>query len=500
MKLHTSARSPATRLTLTQFAMCSCALVASSLWGQAPAGLKGIWEPVNYAADLRFEDVFFVTPEIGYVSGYAGTILKTTDAGATWVAQLGGDPASQERPIETLFFVSPTTGWATQRAASSGRHLYRTTDGEYWETVANINEHLDDLAFATENDGIYVDDTLIRRTTDGGRTWSDVYRCATTAQIGGLTRQIECNFWNVHFATPTVVYALGSGRDVTAALIAKSTDAGASWSIVSVLENQNGSEGGLFFIDENTGYFTTRDAQSSFRTTDGGATWSGMPATAVHRRIVFADPEVGWAMRYNQLSYTTDGGRRWASRTIDFPASAHAFSLPRRDVGYVVGDHGMIYRYRSVPESTPVSANTIAGVAMPPLANGVIEDLGALDRGLADIESAIAAAGDSGSTVDSALGWVESNVPEFAELEATLDAVTAGLPEIGRKHRNLNLVTEGLKLLGDLTGQSGGLAEGFASLRQAKDVESVSSALLALHAGVAAARTSVTAFEAAQVQ
>ena len=56
---------------------------------------KGVWEAVNFGEDIDLRDVFFVTPEIGYVSGNAGTLLKTTDAGASWTPLLGGDPQSQ---------------------------------------------------------------------------------------------------------------------------------------------------------------------------------------------------------------------------------------------------------------------------------------------------------------------------------------------------------------------------------------------------------------------
>jgi photosystem II stability/assembly factor-like uncharacterized protein len=45
----------------------------------------------------------------------------------------------------------------------------------------------------------------------------------------------------------------------------------------------------------------------------------------------------------------TDGGRHWTAREVRFPAPVIAFSLPARDRGYVVGDQGMIYRYRIVP-------------------------------------------------------------------------------------------------------------------------------------------------------
>jgi hypothetical protein len=49
------------------------------------------------------------------------------------------------------------------------------------------------------------------------------------------------------------------------------------------------------------------------------------------------------------MTYTVDGGQHWLSRDIAFPAPVEAFSLVRPDSGYVVGSHGMVYRYRVVP-------------------------------------------------------------------------------------------------------------------------------------------------------
>jgi len=63
----------------------------------------------------------------------------------------------------------------------------------------------------------------------------------------------------------------------------------------------------------------------------------------------FADANVGWSFRENGLfSYTTDGGRRWTTPQVKFPAPIKGFSLPRPDRGYVVGEHGLIY-HRVVP-------------------------------------------------------------------------------------------------------------------------------------------------------
>ena len=65
--------------------------------------------------------------------------------------------------------------------------------------------------------------------------------------------------------------------------------------------------------------------------------------------IRFADRQVGWVARSQPVVYTSDGGKRWSAAEVRFPTWVSASSLPARDRGYVVGDHGMIYRYRIVP-------------------------------------------------------------------------------------------------------------------------------------------------------
>jgi photosystem II stability/assembly factor-like uncharacterized protein len=199
-----------------------------------------------------------------------------------------------------------------------------------------------------------------------------------------------------------MVYALGQSRGgPKAAFILKSEDAGASWSVVKLVEDELASEGGLFFLDEKVGYFSTTYGKAAYRTTDGGLTWAGMPATAIHRHIIFADPDVGWSMQFKGLSYTTDGGKRWFSREIPFPAMVNAFSLPRRDRAYAVGDHGMIYRYSVVPESAPVTAKALASPAMPGLDNGVLLQLAQLDTRIDKLGAQLRTVGGTGGATPS---------------------------------------------------------------------------------------------------
>lgn len=473
----------------------SCAALGQT--GTGPK-LKGIWEPVNYSEDLSLVDVFFVTPEIGYVSGAAGTILKTTDAGATWTPLLGGDPQSQERTINQLFFLSQTTGWAVQ-TTSTHSNLFRTTDGETWGKIGTIAEHYEDIAFASDTVGVYINDEKIFRTQDAGKNWREVGNCATKAEVNGLSRQVVCHLWKLQFVTPSVAYALGRTMgDVYAAVVVKSVDGGETWSVLPLFTEESGWEGGLFFIDENTGYASMKDAKSAYRTTDGGQTWSGMPAASIGNHMTFADPEVGWALYYNRLAYTVDGGKRWSSRDLQLPVMPNAFSLPRRDRAYAVGNHGMIYRYSVVPDSTPVAAKAPAFPAMPGLDNAVLAQITKLETGLEKIDGALEAAAGSGGA-DASGDWSSTAVDQqLAQLQATVDTVTNGVPAMGRKHRNLNLAMFGLQLLGDLTGQSGGLKQAFASLVQSKDAASASTALQSLHGQLDAMKTSVESFKASR--
>jgi photosystem II stability/assembly factor-like uncharacterized protein len=86
--------------------------VAPAKGAAAAQKMKAIWEPVNYSEDLQLTDVYFTSPEEGWVTGAAGTILHTSDGGKTWIAQLGGDPKASDRPIRELRFIDATHGFA----------------------------------------------------------------------------------------------------------------------------------------------------------------------------------------------------------------------------------------------------------------------------------------------------------------------------------------------------------------------------------------------------
>jgi photosystem II stability/assembly factor-like uncharacterized protein len=313
---------------------------------------KAIWEPANVKEDIELESVHFVTPEEGWVAGgrtnmQGGVILHTADAGANWEVQLG-DPQSSDRAYHDFRFASPTLGWAVQNTGV-GDHKLLHLDGKEWKDVGTVAQHRGDYRFVSEKVGFETTRAGIMRTQDGGRRWQQVYPCQMKAEVNGLTRNLTCEFAKLFFLNEQVGWAISNaGAGGAGFLLAKTQDAGTTWTSAVVLPGEDPREGSIFFTDEKHGSLLT--GGKFFYSNDGGKTWTGATGQAGGKpSIEFADAKVGWAIHYKNMNYTADGGQHWITRDIQFPASVEEFSLVRPDSGYVVGAHGMVYRFRVVP-------------------------------------------------------------------------------------------------------------------------------------------------------
>jgi len=460
--------------------------------------LKGIWEPVNYNQDLQLLDVFFVTPDEGWVSGTVGTILHTRDGGKTWEAQLGGDPHSQGPNLTRLFFLDRTHGWA-----QSWNQMFRTTDGQTWQEVGS--DVRGNAVFVSPQKG-FLSRGNILETQDGGATWREVFTCHVQALVDGLTRDIACSIFtanrkDMQFITPQIGFAVGE-PDV----VAKTTDGGRSWQVSTIsLPPGDARIWDVFFLDENNGFVNR--GYKWFKTSDSGRNWQGVIATALigHNGSVapikFADPEVGWSCTGNGLTYTIDGGAHWSTRELSLPAAVSGFSLPTRQRGYVVGEHGMIYRYRVVPITYQAAAHSIDAPAMPGFDPTVPREVATLNDVVAELRAklpapagnasgtasnppvgagAVAAGGfqqDTGAALAGG-GYVDSCCPALVQqLETTTNSFAADVPAFSSRFRNLNLMLQGLQFLNQLTSQANTLKQSVRALRQAKDAQSAGFAL-----------------------
>jgi photosystem II stability/assembly factor-like uncharacterized protein len=486
----------------------------------ASSRVKGIWESVSYNQDIALESVYFVTPTVGWASGKNGTIIKTVDAGAHWTAQLGGDPQNDSKKIADLRFVDQRHGFAVQSTGVGDHTLLRTVDGQTWRASGTVPQSRGDYVFTSPTVGFASTHNEIRRTRDAGRSWQKVLDCATTVNVDGLSRSVVCTVESLSFPTPEVGYglALSPNTGTNGVFIVKTTDGGNTWSISRVLNDENPHQGFIAFKDPNNGIVCTFEGRI-YSTSNGGQTWDGIAGISCSGGISagrFADPETGWVLANRHWSYTSDGGQRWGTRSIAWPADAYAFSLPRRDRGYVVGDHGMVYRYSIVPvEHTAPNAidAPVVGAFTSPLDDQVEEfvaDVGEFSAenggpsfggGNAGGSGSMSGAGGgsasgnagssdpnrggaafdpgSGSTA-AAAGKAKRGGNTLGKLQALLDVIGTTMPDFLARYRNLNLLYEGARTAVGMPSWLQNVKSSLAAFRASTDKTSAAAALAQL--------------------
>lgn len=331
--------------------------------------LKGVFEPANYAEDVQLNDVFFVDDKTGWAVGQGGSngggfIIATRDAGHTWNVQLG-DPHSASPAVAQIFMLDATHGWATQW---NEPRLLRTTDGESWQPAGNIDT-LAPFTFISPDRGFFLSDHFIEASDDGGATWKHAFECRVKVEVQGLPHEQGCQPAILQFAPDHQTgYMISRALDDKSSAVVKTSDGGQTWSVCCFIKNFDGKDGSLALTAADagfvrafgiTGYYETR------MTRDGGQSWTAVAATAPGGlpKIIFQQP-VGWMAHGNEFAYTTDGGKRWLAGRASLPTAINAFSLASAERAYVVGSHGMIYRYHVVPVTYTPPKNAVVAPVM----------------------------------------------------------------------------------------------------------------------------------------
>ncbi len=476
-------------------------LAAQQRAAAAPT-MKGIWEPVSYGEDVSLNSVYFVTVEEGWVTGGNGSangvLLHTKDGGQTWEVVLG-DPGGNQREFYGLRFVDQLTGFVVQATNSGPHRLLRTTNGADWTVTGTVPEHVIDYRFLSATDGVTTESGAILRTTDAGKSWKEVFQCALRVQVAGLTRNAACLIDAFAFPSASVGYAIGYSYDVPGLYVFRTEDGGQTWTgALAVPGDDTGKEGHVFFTSEQTGYICTQGG-SLFGTTDGGVVWTGLPGASCerHAQLLFADPEVGWALHYHTLTYTVDGGRRWVSRQVPLPAQVAAFSLPRRDRAYAVGGHGMVYRYRVVPTAEAV-AQALAAPVMPAVPSVLEAEVTKLETQVTALNSFVQAAPEASAAAAPAPGTEPPTDPAAPGLAGEpaaspfvggccgkplgtvtliLKAVGGIVPDFIAKYKNLNLLAQGLRTAATLPELAESLRTALRAFRTSTDRAAASIAL-----------------------
>lgn len=306
------------------------------------------------APDLT--DVAFSSDRDGYAVTYNGTILKTTDGGASWavVYHLKGGRFSRVEVVDgQIAFAAAQTGCDPGPNCEEQPVLLRTTDGgKNWSVLQPELPPLPSLSgiqrtkvfpwlsfqFVLSQVGYASGDirenAVLRAvplmvTRDGGETWQVVRLPDGYSYTGGFTF--------VNADRGYVIAAVSNGNWEYHVLATQ--DGGQTWkSLFSTTEY------GLYAVDfptEKDGYVgggknpktEAQPRQVVLATHDGGATWSQVSrvedrgSPVVELRMI--GPAEGWAARGGcwsmgangpcggRLYFTRDGGRSWTDTGHD---------------------------------------------------------------------------------------------------------------------------------------------------------------------------------------
>ena len=318
-------------------------LVATAAW--AAAG----WTAQSSGTPSALAAVTFTDAGHGWAVGAAGTILVTSDGGATWAVPSAPVPTSHD--LAAVTFTDADHGWAV---GAAGTILVTGDGGATWAVPSAPVPTSHDLAAVTFTDAdhgwaVGAAGTILV-TSDGGATWAAQAAPAGTPDLAGATFVGAKRGW--------VVGAAGT--------ILVTSDGGATWAVPSAPVPTSHDLAAVTFTDADHGW-AVGAAGTILVTSDGGATWAvpSAPVPTSHdlAAVTFTDADHGWAVgAAGTILVTSDGGATWAAQAAPAgtPDLAGATFVGAKR-GWVVGAAGTVLETLSagIPDVTaPVTSTT----------------------------------------------------------------------------------------------------------------------------------------------
>ncbi|MDG3005019.1 WD40/YVTN/BNR-like repeat-containing protein [Paludisphaera mucosa] len=326
------------------------------------------WTFQTSGTTARLRGVAVVDGRVAWASGTGGTVLLTTDRGATWRGR--NVPNSGGRDFRDVEAFDDRTALVLSIGEGDQSRIFKTTDGgETWRlrhVNADPKGFLDGLAFSDARHGLALGDPVdgrfvILATDDGGDTWA---RVAGDSMPAALPRE------GAFAASGTCLAVKGDHAwfGTSGGRIFRSDDRGRTWTAhATPLRAGEGSSGvfSLAFRDAEHGAavggdYKEPDAKGRLiaLTHDGGRTWiapSGPEPSGYRSAVAFRPGTPGpslIAVGPTGADRSDDGGESW-SKLGD--AGFHAVGFAASSAGWAVGERGRIARFDPGSEPGPTT-------------------------------------------------------------------------------------------------------------------------------------------------
>lgn len=340
----------------------------------------------------------------GYAAGDFGTLLKTTDGGATW----SGLPVGTFQGLGIVQAVDANTV-----VAGGGCVARRSTDGgKTFSSIAfaavesSCKSQLRDMSFVSPTLGfLLLADGSVYTTSDGGTQFTPLTAVPGTPAAGGAEQ-----------AAALVFTGPKNGFAATTTRLYRTTDGGVSWTFVADQLRINR----LRFFDAQHG-FGIGPAGFFMRTEDGGQNWAAkdLQAGGLDYRTISCGTAklcvLGNASG-SQLVRTTDAGDTPATVVTPSTDPIHAAAFASATRVAAVGANG----------STVVSND--AGLTFAPVGGRLTGSYSAIVAGgAAGTAFAPGKAGTLAKTTDGGASWTRGNVPTSSDLlDVSFPTATTG--------------------------------------------------------------------------
>jgi photosystem II stability/assembly factor-like uncharacterized protein len=271
-------------------------------------GLNGAavaaWERIDAGTLASLRSVYFLDGKRGWIVGSRGTFLTSVDAGRSWKLE---KPFTADTIVD-VHFVDADSGWllCERDVYSSGKNAL----------------------------------SYLRRTSDGGKTWTNV------DLDSGRDRLVRLAFTKDGYG-----YAFGEGGSIWQML-----DDRLNWKRTQ-LPVKFLIRGG-WFVDSFNGVLVGGSGTALF-TSDAGVEWTlgsgDKPVESKLNDVVFIDSKRGWAVGADgTILSTLNGGRLWKVHESTVKDELLGICVTGSGFGVAVGDRGRIL------ESAAPGANWIA--------------------------------------------------------------------------------------------------------------------------------------------
>ncbi|MET8806463.1 oxidoreductase [Streptomyces sp. NPDC004546] len=316
---------------------CGAALAALTV-PAAEAGPLGQgsphWAPKDPGTpQVRFRGLAAVDRHTAWLAGTGGTVLRTTDGGASW--RNVSPPGAADLQFRDVEAFDARRAVVLAIGEGEASRVYRTDDGgaTWTESFRNTDSKAfyDCLAFFDRRHGLAMSDPVdgrfrILSTSDGGRSWRVLPPAGMPPALDGEAGFAASGQCLVTSGPNDVWLATGGGAH---ARVLHSADRGLTWTAADTPVPAGDPAKGVFalaFRDRDHGLAVGGDyrpdqasPQAAAVTGDGGRTWApaATPPPAYRSGAAWLPHSrtVALAVGPTGTDLTTDAGRTW--RTID---------------------------------------------------------------------------------------------------------------------------------------------------------------------------------------